>query len=101
MRSRTELHNLLKDILQSEHVYFQPPPSIKIDYPCIIYRRDSANTIFADDTPYHYTKRYQIIVIDSDPDSDIPSKVASLPMCVFDRFYTANNLNHDTFKMFF
>jgi hypothetical protein len=70
-------------------------------YPCIVYKRDTANTIFAGDKPYGYTKRYQIIVIDTNPDSDIPARVSELPMCVFNRFYTADNLNHDVFNIFF
>jgi len=70
-------------------------------YPCIVYKRDFALTYFADDKPYQNRKRYQVIVIDRDPDSDIPDRIAALPLCTFDRFYTADNLNHDVFKLFF
>jgi hypothetical protein len=101
MGLRTDLQALLKGILESDNVYFQPPPTVEMAYPCIVYRRDTANTIFAGDKPYHYAKRYQVIVIDRDPDSVIPAKIAALPMCIFDRFYTADNLNHDVYKLFF
>lgn len=101
MGQRTDLQILLKSILETDNVYFQPPPTIQMVYPCIVYRRDQANTIFAGDKPYQYRKRYQVIVIDRDPDSAIPAKVAALPMCIFDRFYTADNLNHDVFNLFF
>lgn len=101
MGTRLDLHALLKSILGTDKVYFQPPPSLKMDYPCIVYKRDSAETIFAGDKPYGYTDRYQVTVIDRNPDSEIPAKVAKLPMCIFDRFYTADNLNHDVFKLFF
>jgi hypothetical protein len=70
-------------------------------YPCIVYHRDSANTKFADNSPYDYTKRYRLTVIDQDPDSELPDKVAMLPLCTFDRFFTADNLNHDVFTLFF
>ena len=100
-RSRTELHEVLKDLLGSDNVYFQPPPNIQMAYPCIVYQRDSSQTVFADDNPYSYTQRYQVMVIDRDPDSDIPAKLAALPMCLFVRFYTADNLNHDVFNLFF
>lgn len=89
------------DLLGSSNVYFQPPPSVSMKYPCIVYRRDYATTIFADNTPYKNKKRYQITVIDPDPDSEIPDKVAKLPMCSFDRFFTADNLNHDIYNLFF
>jgi hypothetical protein len=85
----------------ADHVYFQPPENIKLNYPCIIYRRDSAVTKFADNRPYRYKKRYQVMVIDQDPDSPIPDKVADLPSCTFERHYTADHLNHDVFNLFF
>lgn len=71
-----------------------------MQYPCITYRPLSARTEFADDLPYRYTKRYQVTVIDQNPDSDIPDKIAGLRMCVFDRHYVANNLNHDVFNLY-
>jgi hypothetical protein len=42
-----------------------------------------------------------ITVIDPDPDSEIPSKVAALPMSLFNRFYTADDLNHDVYNVYF
>jgi hypothetical protein len=99
MGQRLDLNAVLKAI--TENVYFQPPPTVLMHYPCIVYKRDSANTIFAGDKPYRNAKRYQVIVIDLDPDSDIPGKVAALPLCRYDRFYTADSLNHDVFNIFF
>lgn len=101
MAQRLELQELLVDLLGSSNVYFQPPPTIKMQYPCIIYKRDNITSIFADNTMYRYKKRYQIIVVDADPDSDIHEKVIALPLCSYDRFYTSDNLNHDVFNLFF
>jgi hypothetical protein len=56
---------------------------------------------WADGQPYKRGNRYLVTVIDRNPDSLIPDKVAALPMCVYDRFYTADNLNHNVFKLFF
>jgi hypothetical protein len=101
MAQRQQLQELLEDLLETPNVYFQPPTNVQMQYPCIVYKRDRANTEFADNNPYAYTKRYQVTVIDMDPDSGIPDKVAALPMCEFERFYTAENLNHDVFNIFF
>jgi hypothetical protein len=101
MALRSDLHELLKTLLGSDHVYFQPPETVKLTYPCIIYERNRVNTRHANDLPYLLKKRYQVIVIDRDPDSEIPDKVANLPLCSFDRFYTADNLNHDVYNLFF
>lgn len=99
MAPRLELQQLLETL--ADNVYFQPPENIQLQYPCIIYKRDYAVTEFADDNPYTHTKRYMVTVIDRDPDSIIPDKVAALPMSIFNRFYTADNLNHDVYNVFF
>lgn len=96
---RLQLHEILKGFVPN--VYFQPPATVKMKYPCIVYNRDNADTKFAGNLPYRYIKRYQVTVIDQDPDSEIPDKVAALPMCLFDRFFTADNLNHDVFNIYF
>lgn len=101
MAPRQQLQDLLIEILGSNQVYFQPPPTTVMDYPCIVYKRDFASTDFADNRPYKHSKRYLVTVIAEDPDSDIPAKIAALPTCVFDRFYTADKLNHDVYKLFF
>lgn len=101
MAQRQQLQSLLLDILGTEFVYFQPPPTKVMEYPCIVYTRDYAKTEFANNKPYKHAKRYQVKYIDQNPDSDIPAKIADLPTCVFDRFYAADNLNHDVYKLFF
>lgn len=99
MAPRLQLHSLLTEI--TEHVYFQPPTNIKLLYPCIIYQREAANSAFADNETYRYTKRYMVTVIDRDPDSALPDQLTALPLCTHSRFYTADDLNHDVFNVFF
>lgn len=99
MAPRLNLHQLLETFVAN--VYYQPPNNVQLVYPCIIYKRDYADTKFADDKPYNHTKRYMVTVIDRDPDSDIPDKVASMPLSLFNRFYTADNLNHDVYNVYF
>lgn len=101
MAPRLELQALLVNLLGSTNVYFQPPPSIQMKYPAIVYKRDGRDTIYANDQPYGHKKRYLVTVIDPNPDSLIPDKIAQLPLCRFDRFYTADNLNHDVYRLFF
>ena len=101
MGSRTDLQTVLEDLLGSTNVYFQPPENKAIQYPCIVYQRDRASTEFAGNNPYRYTQRYQVTVIAQDPDNNIVGKVAGLPMCLFNRFFTANNLNHDVFILYY
>ena len=99
MGRRLELHQILESFV--ENVYFQPPTNVRLLYPCIIYKRDFADTKFADDKPYSFVQRYSIMIIDPNPDSDIPEKVAAMPMSLFNRFYTADNLNHDIYNVYY
>lgn len=101
MGTRLDLQNLLEDILGTGNVYFQPPETIKINYPCIIYKRDYSNSIFADNKPYKNTKRYSVTVIDRNPDSLTLDKMDALPMCTFIRHLTVENLNHDIYNLYF
>lgn len=98
---RLQLQALLEMVLGSPNVYFQPPPNVQMQYPCIVYKRDIADTKFAGNKPYRFTQRYQVTVIDRNPDSDITGLVAFLPMCIYLRFFTVNGLNHDVFNIYF
>jgi hypothetical protein len=101
MASRLKLQELLEELLGSNHVYFQPPSDITMQYPCILYVRDDSKTEFAGNSKYLHTKRYQVTVVDRDPDTELSDKVEALPLCAFDRFYAADGLNHFVFTLFF
>ena len=70
-------------------------------FPCIVYQRYAEKTEFADNAPYILTDRYLVTVIDPDPDSPIPKMVASLPKCTKNRFFAADNLNHDVYNLYY
>lgn len=101
MGSRIELHNLLVGLIPSGKVYFQPPETVKLTYPCIIYKRSTNHTFHADDAPYLIKKKYDILVIDKDPDTIIPDKVAMLPLTSPSSPYTFDNLYHYPFSIYF
>lgn len=99
MAPRVELQAVLEAI--TENVYFQPPENLQMQYPCITYHRDFMESEYADNGPYRVEVRYMVTVIDRDPDSEIPRQVARLPMCLYNRFFTADGLNHDVYTLFF
>jgi hypothetical protein len=101
MGTRLELQTILETLLGAESVYFQPPANIVMSYPAIVYNRNYQNAHFADNIPYSRTIRYQVTVIDANPDSLIPSKVASLPQTMYVRHFTTENLNHDIYYMYY
>ena len=101
MGQRLDLQSLLETILGSGNVYFQPPENLKMSFPAIVYNRDFRNARFADNIPFAKTFRYQITIIDRNPDSLIPEKIGELPMSTFVRHFTTEALNHDVYDVYF
>lgn len=96
---RIQLHKTLTDILGSNQVYFQPPSTIKMTYPCIVYSLSNIDSRFADNIPYFHKRRYSVTVIDRDPDSVIRDKMTYLPNCAYERGFTSDNLYHYVFNI--
>lgn len=101
MASRLDLQTQLEEILGSRNVYYQPPESIKLSYPCIIYGLDRIDTRDANNRKYKIDKSYQLTLIDEDPDSDLVEPILELPMCRFDRSFSSDGLNHYTFTIYY
>ena len=97
---RLYLQNLLEGILGSKHVYFQPPESMKLEYPCFIYRRGHNDVHHADNTAYKKDMQYEILLVDADPDSIYLDKILSIPRVRHNRHYASDNLNHDAFTIY-
>lgn len=70
-------------------------------YPCIVYHHSDDSDRFADNTLYKEMKRYTVTIIDSDPDSEIPSRLKRLKYCSLDRNYTMDGLNHFVYTLYF
>lgn len=98
---RLKLQALLEEVLGSKNVYFEPPPNFKMRYPCIRYQRSRYDAQYADNHPYKLSSRYELTFIHKDPDNETVYRIAQLPMCSHDRPYTANNLSHDVFTLYF
>lgn len=101
MASRLELQLELEQILGNRNVYYQPPESMKIGYPAIVYSRSDILDRFADDDKYLQKIAYRVIVIDKNPDSEIVDKISKMRFCKFQRHYVSDNLNHDVFTLYY
>lgn len=100
MANRADLQTELEELLGSRNVYCDPPESVKMKYPAIRYSRSKIVNTFANNSVYRQKKRYDVVVIYDDPDSDLPDRVACLPMCAHDNHYVADNLHHDTYTLY-
>lgn len=99
---RERLQKELEEILGSKNVYFQPPNNTKLKYPCIIYKRDVADAIYADDRVYSITMRYALTIISRDPDNDIYDRIAkSMRYVTYNRNFIVDGLNHDVLYLYY
>lgn len=102
MARRLQLQTLLEGLMpEGKKVYFQPPANVQMEYPCIVYQPDNARAQFAGNLPYRFTQRYAVTIIDPNPDTEIPFKVALLPMSAFNRFFVVDNLNHHVYVLYY
>lgn len=99
MGQRKALNNKLLTICPN--VYFQPPETVKLSYPCIIYELSSYMPRYADNVLYHSKDRYTVTAIYREPDDDLPREVANLPLCRSDRVFTNDNLYHHVFTLYY
>ena len=101
MDSRPNLQAKLEEILGNKNVYFQPPESLKLNFPAIVYKRSNIRNNFAEDSVYTQSYFYEITVIDKRPDSKISRSLSLLPKIKFDRSFTSDNLYHDVFTIYY
>ena len=99
MAPRLELQSRLEEV--ADRVYFQPPANIQMEYPCIIYSRDGSSEDHANNELYRHAKRYQVTVVDRNPDTELADKVEALRYSSFERSFAAGDLNHYVFSLFF
>lgn len=101
MDNRPNLQTMLEEILGSRNVYYQPPASVRMNYPAIVYKRSRIDNTFAGNSVYKQEHAYDVTVIDYNPDSEIVDRISKLPLCSFVQHFTSDNLNHDVFKLYY
>lgn len=99
MNSRLELHTVLTSFV--DNVYFQPPETMQLTYPAIVYTMSDIRNTFASDEVYKQSHFYELTVIDKSPTSEIVEKVSRLPKVKFNRHFKSDNLNHYIFTIYY
>ena len=102
MDSRIELQQQLEAVLGSRNVYFQPPESLKLKYPCIVYDLAIIESVKADDKNYLLHNRYTVTLIHTDPDNDVKSDIMVwFDKIAMDRIYAKDNLYHYVYDLYY
>ena len=101
-KTSTDLQKELSDMFSPNKVYYAPPESIKLTYPCIIFFRDYIKLEKADNRNYSKFNRYQLTVIDRDEDNPIIEEILDKYVgASYDRHYVADNLYHDVISLYY
>ena len=100
MRTRIELQTFLEELVGSKNVYFQPPASMRIKYPCVVYSTRHVTNEFSDNDIYKQDFSYELVLIDANPESEIFEKMCKVPHFRFSNFYVSDNMNHYVFHSY-
>jgi hypothetical protein len=98
--SELKLHEKFCEILNNRNVYLQPPASVKMKFPAIVYSRKRIDNKHANNAVYIQSFGYEATVIDYEPDSEYVLKMSQLPKCKWERQYVSDGLYHDVFTIF-
>ena len=84
------------------NVYFQPPESIQLKYPCIVYDYSRPDLRYANNNPYKVSQRYDVTIIDRDPESEIVKQFIFFgPTVSFNSRFIRDNLRHTIFTLYY
>ena len=98
---RLELQAKFEEILGSRNVYFQPPASLRMQYPAIRYELKDIRTKSANNSSaYVMSTGYECILITREPDSEYLAHIFKIQSCKFARYYKADNLHHYVFTIY-
>ena len=100
-KTRLEFQTFLETLKADRNVYFQPPSTVRMNYPAIRYNLLNIKNIPADNIPYFQGIAYSLTYITDDPDDVMIKTLSKLPLCTFDRWYAAENLNHYVYTIFY
>lgn len=101
MAQRLLLQAMLEECLGSRNVYYQPPESLRMQYPAIRYKRRPIVPDRADNIAYRLKHFYELVLIDPNPDSPVVEKLAMLPYCRHEQHFETEGLNHDMYTIYF
>ena len=97
---RLIFHEKLCSIIGSKQVYFQPPESVRMKYPAIVYSRTDIKQRRADNRLYLEDTAYRVTYMYTNPDDETPQKLAALPYSRYNSHFVRDNLYHDVFIIF-
>lgn len=99
LKLHEKLIKIVKETLSNPddtmRVWFKRPGNVRMVYPCIVYSRRAIDTRSADNIRFFKNIPYEIIVMDTDSDSDLVNKILEeIPNTNLVNEYTNDDIYH-------
>ncbi len=91
----------IKEATGLTHVYYDPPESIFMEYPAIVYKKTNMPSEYADGLKYIKHLAFEVKLICEDADSKYVDILHDFKFSNFNRHYIADDLHHDVFTIIF
>jgi len=99
---RLQLQSKLEEVIGSRNVYFQPPETMRLEYPCIVYFKNALPVNYANNKIYKKKQAYTLTYVDKNPDSEMPNTILhAFSFIRIDSYYRSEGLNHTKFTLYF
>lgn len=101
------INKILMDVFSDDdsgivdRIYTMEPQHYKLTYPCILVKSKRPNFSFADNTKYTYRKKFEVMLIDTIPDSPrIEAILKGITLSTFVTSYVSSRLYHTILEVF-
>lgn len=91
----------LRDVTGLTNVYYDPPESIFMEYPAIVYKKTKMPVRYANNKKYIKHLAFEVKLICEDADSIYVDLLHEMEYSTFDRHFIADDLHHDVFTIIF
>lgn len=98
--TREQFHAELCTILGSNHVYYNPPENVKIEFPAIVYRLETPSIVHADNGLYWLHIPYRVTLIQKETSDELWTKLAAFPLCRPGNPFISDGLRHYVFTIY-
>lgn len=96
-----KLRQILQDNGLDVNIYFEPPRSISVKTPNILYKLDRSKPIYGDNKAYVDIAEYTVIFRTKEPCCIIHNDLLKLGQSSFVSKYTKDGLNHYQYKIYY
>ena len=99
-----DVRDILYTINNTKNVYYDPPTSIQMKFPCFRFNMNNTDVKFADNFAYLRTKRWTVTYITRDVediDPVVKGMLDTFKYCSQETQFKSDNLQHVVFNLYY